>query len=59
MRRRRAPQRAVLPDPIYGSKVLTKFINKVMLDGKKSIAQKIIYRALERIDSSTGRRRHG
>ena len=54
MRRRRAPQRPVLPDPVYGSKVLTKFINKVMLDGKKSIAQKIMYEALERIESKTG-----
>jgi len=54
MRRRRAPQRPVEPDPIYKSKVLTKFINKVMLDGKKSIAQKITYQALERIESKTG-----
>ncbi len=53
MRRRRAPQRPVLPDPIYKSKVLTKFINKIMLDGKKSIAQKIMYGALERIESKT------
>jgi small subunit ribosomal protein S7 len=54
MRRRRAPQRPVLPDPIYKSKVVTKFINKIMLDGKKSIAQKIMYGALERIESKTG-----
>ena len=54
MRRRRAPQRPVLPDPVYGSKVLTKFINAVMLDGKKSVAQKIMYAALERIESKTG-----
>ncbi|NPA50429.1 MAG: 30S ribosomal protein S7 [Epsilonproteobacteria bacterium] len=53
MRRRRAPQREVLPDPIYNSKVVTKFINKVMLDGKKSIAQKIFYKALERIEEKT------
>ena len=51
MRRRRAPVREVMPDPIYGSKVLTKFINKVMLDGKKSIAEKIIYSALDIISS--------
>ena len=38
MRRRKAPVRPVLPDPVYGSKVLTKFINAVMLDGKKSVA---------------------
>jgi len=54
MRRRRAPQRPVMPDPVYGSKVLSKFINAFMLDGKKSIAQKIIYGALERIESKTG-----
>ncbi len=54
MRRRRAPIREVLPDPIYGSKVLTKFINKVMWDGKKSIAQTIVYNALKRIESKTG-----
>jgi small subunit ribosomal protein S7 len=54
MRRRRAPQRPVLPDPVHGSKVLTKFINAIMLDGKKSIAQKIMYQALERIESKTG-----
>ncbi len=54
MRRRRAPIRPVLPDPVYGSKVLTKFINTVMLDGKKSVAQKVVYGALERIESKTG-----
>ena len=54
MRRRRAPQRPVLPDPVYNSKVVTKFINAIMLDGKKSIAQKIMYGALERIESKTG-----
>lgn len=47
MRRRKAPVRPVMPDPIYGSKVLTKFINKVMLDGKKSTAEKIIYNAMD------------
>jgi small subunit ribosomal protein S7 len=51
MRRRKAPVRPVMPDPIYGSKVLTKFINKVMLDGKKSIAEKIIYSALDLVSS--------
>jgi small subunit ribosomal protein S7 len=54
MRRRKAPVRPVLADPVYGSKVLTKFINKVMLDGKKSVAQKVVYGALERIESKTG-----
>jgi len=54
MRRRKAPVRPVLPDPVYGSKVLTKFINAVMLDGKKSTAQKVMYAALERIESKSG-----
>jgi len=54
MRRRKAPTRPVLPDPVYGSKVLTKFINAIMLDGKKSVAQKVVYSALERIESKTG-----
>jgi small subunit ribosomal protein S7 len=51
MRRRKAPVREVMPDPVYGSKVLTKFINVVMLDGKKSTAEKIIYSALDIIGS--------
>ncbi|MGE0198344.1 MAG: 30S ribosomal protein S7 [Simkaniaceae bacterium] len=46
-RRRRATKRKTTPDPIYKSHVVTKLINKVMLHGKKSIAQKIVYGALE------------
>jgi len=51
MRRRKAHVRPVMPDPVYGSKILTKFINKVMLDGKKSTAEKIIYSAMDIIGS--------
>ena len=51
MRRRKAPVREIMPDPIYGSKILTKFINKIMLDGKKSTAEKIIYSAMDIISS--------
>ncbi|RLA74657.1 MAG: 30S ribosomal protein S7 [Epsilonproteobacteria bacterium] len=51
MRRRKAPTREVMPDPIYGSKIVTKFINAVMLDGKKSIAQKIMYGAIVNLDN--------
>jgi len=51
MRRRKAPVRPVMPDPVYGSKILTKFINKVMLDGKKSTAEKIMYSAMDIIGS--------
>jgi len=51
MRRRRAPVREIMPDPIHGSKVITKFINKIMLDGKKSTAEKILYSALDIISA--------
>ena len=40
-------KRDVLPDPIYNSKVVTKLINNIMLDGKKSVAQKIVYGAFD------------
>ena len=46
-RRNAAVARDVLPDPVYGSKVVTKLINQVMLDGKRSIAQKCVYGAME------------
>ncbi len=46
-RRRRATTKKVLPDLLYGSPLLGKFINKVMLDGKKSVAKRIVYGALE------------
>lgn len=51
MRRRKAPVREIMPDPIHGSKVLTKSINKLMWDGKKSVAEKIMYGALDIISS--------
>lgn len=54
MRRRKAPVREVLPDPIYGSKVITKFINTLMFDGQKSTAQKVMYRALEVAEKKGG-----
>ena len=50
MRRRKAPVREVLPDPIYGNRVITKFINSLMYDGKKSVATEIMYGALELIE---------
>ena len=46
-RRGRIPKRDVLPDPLYGSKVVTKLINQIMLDGEKSVAQKIVYDAFK------------
>ena len=46
-RRRVVAKREVLPDPKFGSKILAKFMNHVMVDGKKSIAEKIVYGALD------------
>lgn len=53
MRRRRAPERQVAPDPKYGSLLAAKFINNLMWDGKKSLAQKIFYQAIEYIEKKT------
>jgi small subunit ribosomal protein S7 len=49
-RRRRADKREVLPDAKYGDRVLTKFMNCLMFDGKKSVAEQIVYGALERVE---------
>ena len=54
MRKRRAEKRDVLPDPIYNSKVITKLINQIMLDGKKGTAQRILYDAFDIIKEKTG-----
>ena len=48
-------KRDVLPDPIYQNKVVTKLINNIMLDGKKGVAQKIVYGAFERVAEATGK----
>ena len=48
-RRTQAPKRIILPDPKYGSELLAKFMNMIMNDGKKSVAERIIYGALDRI----------
>ena len=53
-RRSGVPKRDVLPDPIYNSKVVTKLVNQIMLDGERGVAQKIVYGALEIIESKTG-----
>ena len=55
MRKRRAVKRDVLPDPIYNSKVVTKLVNAIMLDGKKGTAQKILYEAFEIVEKQTGK----
>ena len=49
------PKRKVLPDPIYNSQVVTRLINNIMLDGKKGVAQQILYGAFEKIEKQTGR----
>ncbi len=49
------PKRDVLPDPVYHSKTVTKFINKVMLSGKKSVAQRVVYDAFDTIRDKTGK----
>ena len=54
-RRGHITKREVLPDPMYGSKVVTKLINNIMLDGKKGTAQKIVYGAFNRIQERTGK----
>ena len=53
-RRGNVPKRDVLPDPIYGSKVVTKLVNQIMLDGKKGIAQGIVYDAFTKMQEKTG-----
>jgi len=54
-RRGNVPKREILPDPVYNSVVLTKFINQVMLDGKKGTAESIVYGALDIIREKTGK----
>ena len=54
MRKGNAAKRDVLPDPIYNSKLVTRLINKLMLDGKKGVAQKIVYGAFDIIKEKTG-----
>ena len=51
MRRRKAPVREIMADPIYNRKVITKFVNTVMQDGKKSTAEKIMYGAIANLDA--------
>ncbi|MBQ9567777.1 MAG: 30S ribosomal protein S7, partial [Lachnospiraceae bacterium] len=48
-------KRDVLADPKYNDKVVTKLINSIMLDGKKGVAQKIVYNAFERVEEKTGK----
>ncbi|MEA4994686.1 MAG: 30S ribosomal protein S7 [Oscillibacter sp.] len=52
-RRGNVPKREVLPDPVYGSVLVTKLVNSVMLDGKKGVAQKVVYTAFDQIKEKT------
>ena len=52
-RKKRAPKRKIFPDPKFGSLIISKFINSIMYDGKKSTAEKILYDALDKIKEKT------
>ncbi|PZQ58423.1 MAG: 30S ribosomal protein S7 [Sphingomonas taxi] len=54
-RRRRPEKREILPDPVYGDEVLSKFMNSVMLDGKKSVAEGIVYSAMNTVETRAKR----
>ena len=54
-RKGHTPKRDVLADPVYNNKVVTKLINNIMLDGKKGVAQKIVYGAFAKIEEKTGK----
>ena len=54
-RRGFVPKREVLPDPVYGTTVVTKFINQIMLDGKRGVAQNVCYTAFEMVAEKTGK----
>ena len=55
MRRNQAPQRPVTPDPRYNSRLVAKFINNVMVSGKKSTAERIVYTAFQQVEERSGR----
>jgi small subunit ribosomal protein S7 len=50
-----AIKRNITPDPIYSNRMVTRFINRMMVDGKKSVAERIFYTALEQVETKTGR----
>jgi len=54
-RRGTVTRREILPDPVYGSKLVTQIVNKVLLDGKKSVSESIVHGALEQVRARTGR----
>ncbi|MGM9593768.1 MAG: 30S ribosomal protein S7 [Candidatus Onthomonas sp.] len=54
-RRGNVPKREILPDPIYNSVLVTKLVNSIMLDGKKGVAQKVVYGAFDIVQEKTGK----
>ena len=54
-RRGNVPKRDVLPDPMYGSELVTRLVNNIMLDGKKGVAQKIVYGAFDIVAEKSGK----
>ena len=54
-RRGNVPKREILPDPVYNSVLVTKLVNSIMLDGKKGVAQKVVYGAFDIISEKTGK----
>ena len=54
-RRGNVPKREVLPDPVYNSTLVTKLVNSVMLDGKKGVAQRVVYDAFQIVETKTGK----
>ena len=54
-RRGNVPKREILPDPVYNSVLVTKLVNSIMLDGKKGVAQKIVYGAFARVEEKSGK----
>ena len=54
-RRGNVPKREILPDPIYGSVLVTKLVNSIMLDGKKGVAQKVVYGDFQIVEEKTGK----
>ena len=57
MRKRRAKKRILLPDPKFNDQLVTRFVNNLMWDGKKSVAFKVFYDALDIVEERKGRRR--
>ena len=54
-RRGNVPKREILPDPVYGSVMVTRLVNNIMLDGKKGVAQKVVYGAFDIVKEKTGK----